>query len=159
MKLAEMKIRLQDKKVKKRIIVVAALIVCIIALAICMYFVGKSFEVHLSNMPYDNNGITLKGIDGIDVVFDKQDPIESYAGFSDTIQAVGLKHRLSVTHNGKEYVKTFKIPVSYRKVVISLPMFVESPDDVSAWMSELETQTVSQGSDTEVVTTDEFSIE
>ena len=160
MKLADVKMSLKDKKTERRIIVCSVLIAVIIALAVLMFFIGKSFEIHLSNMPYSENGIVLKGIDDIEVQFDKQKPFTSYAMFSDTVQGVGLKHTLRVNHNGKDYVKTFKIPVSYSKVVINLPKFINSTDDVSLWMTKLETQTSNEDAlSDDTPGADEFSIE
>lgn len=160
MKLTEVKLQLKEKKVQRRITVCSVLILLVIAVAVLMFFTGKSFEIHLSNMPYNENGSVLKGVDDIEVQFDKQKPFTSYAGFSDTVQGVGLKHTLRVKYNGKEYVKTFKIPVSYRKVVISLPKFIDSFDDVSLWMTRLEIQAPGQDTSTDGTPgADEFSIE
>ena len=47
MKLADVKMSLKDKKTQRRIIVCSVLIVVIIALAVLMFFIGKSFEIHL----------------------------------------------------------------------------------------------------------------
>ena len=77
MKLADVKMSLKDKKTERRIIVCSVLIAVIIALAVLMFFIGKSFEIHLSNMPYSENGIVLKGINDIEVQFDKQKPFTS----------------------------------------------------------------------------------
>lgn len=73
---------------------------------------------------------------------------------------MGLKHTLRVNHNGKDYVKTFKIPVSYSKVVINLPKFINSTDDVSLWMTKIETQTSNEDAlSDDTPGADEFSIE
>lgn len=149
-----------DKLFRRRFIIRLCAVVFIILLGIVMYFIGKNHTVNLSNMKVEIDGTTYKGIDDLVVRFDKNEEFTSYADFSDEVSAVGQHHTLEVEYNGDVYRKKFKIPTSYRNVIISLPVFIKDTDNIKAWLTEVKTEstTATDISSEENTETSEFGM-
>ena len=145
----------KDKTFKKRFIVRISTIIIIILIGVWMFFIGKQHTLNLANVQTTINGVQYKGVDGISVKFDKRDEFTSYADFSDEIIAIGQKHTLTINDGNNEYKKRFRIPISYRNVIINIPAFINNPDNVSSWMTEIKTsQTTSGNVDVNIDDTD-----
>ena len=147
-----------NKVFRRRFIIRTVVAVLIIVLGIVMFFIGKNHVVHLSNMKTTIDGVEYKPVDNISVKFDKNKTFTSYADFSDEVSAVGSKHSLRVEYNGNVYEKKFKIPHSYRNVIISLPVFIKDTDNVDKWLTQINDVVVDDSSDEEMSETGEFDM-
>lgn len=154
---AKIKTAFQNKAFRKRFIIIASTILLIILLAVVMYLVGKSHTVYISNVRTTVDGVTYRALDEAEVTF-KKNTFTSYADFSDEVLAIGQKHTLTVDYNGNRYSKRFHIPNKYGAVIVNLPLFVEDPNDVSKWLTEIKITDEAPETDDSNVDTSEFAM-
>lgn len=134
----KIKTAFQNKAFRKRFIIISASIIFVILLAVVMYLVGKSHTVNIANMNVTTeDGTVYKALDEADVRF-KKTSFTSYSGFSDEVLSVGQHNTLTVVYKGNTYSKRFHIPNKWGAVIISLPLFISEPDNVSKWLSEVQ---------------------
>lgn len=147
----------KNKAFRKRFIIIASTILLLILLAVVMYLVGKSHTVYISNVRTTVDGVTYRALNEAEVTF-KKNSFTSYADFSDEVLAVGQKHTLSVDYNGNRYSKKFHIPNKYGAVIINLPVFVENPDDMSKWLTEIKITDEAPATDDSITDNSEFEM-
>ncbi|HHU89267.1 MAG TPA: hypothetical protein GXZ38_07950 [Spirochaetales bacterium] len=130
----------------KRRIIQLAVIVLVILLGAVMFVVGKEHTILLDNKSIESGGVTYNAFQVVEVQVDGRDKLELGPRDRDKEVVMGQRHKVTVTYFDKYYeehvvVKKFKVPISQKMVLISLPA-VAAELDQSVWLTNYEAPTL-----------------
>jgi len=130
-------------KPNKRLIVRLTAIALILILCVILFHVGKQHSILIDNKTITVNEQELKSISLVEVQIDKYEELEMYKNDRLQQDVVSQKHTVTVTYTDKQFneivvTRKFKVPLNVRMLILSIPSFVENPDDQELWIKPFE---------------------
>lgn len=109
------------------------LLALVIVLSVFLFFIGKEHQFLFDNNTKEINGKSYSALSMVEAQIDKKPSEELTRRMRLNTFATGQKHTLTVKYtdkSGNEVVKSekFKVPVSERITLISLPAFVQGEE-------------------------------
>jgi len=130
-------------KPNKRLIVRLTAIALILILCVILFHVGKQHSILLDNKTITVNEKELKSFNLLEVQIDKYEELEMYKNDRLQQNVVSQKHTITVTYTDKQFneiviTRKFNVPLNKKMLILSIPSFIENPDNQELWIKPFE---------------------
>jgi len=143
-------------KINRQLIFRVTAILLILILCVILFHVGKQHSILIDNKTITVNEQELKSLNLLEVKIDNYEELEMYKNDRLQQNVVAQKHTLTVTYTDKQFneivlTRKFRVPLNIRMLIISIPSFIENPDNQELWIEPFEIEISVPEEEVEVV--------
>lgn len=130
----------------KRRVIQLGVVIFVILLGVVMFIVGKEHTILLDNKDIESGGVAYGAFKIVEAQVNRGEKLELGPRDRDKAEVMGQRHKVTVTYTDKYYdehvvVKKFRVPISQRMVLVSLPALVAELDQ-AVWLTNYEVPTL-----------------